>query len=55
MEKTIRGNGKWAKISGKRGAWTCAKGWAGSIKAIYAPVYPTKDGAIVAGQYWLKD
>lgn len=55
MDKTIRSNGKWAKISGKRGAWTCAKGWQGDIKAAHIHIYPTKEGALISARYWIED
>ncbi len=55
MEKYLRGNGKWAKVSGKRGAWAIAKGWEGDFKALNVLTYPTKDGALVAAQYWIND
>ena len=55
MEKTVRSNGKWFKVSGKRGAWTVAKGWEGQIQADKFLTYPTKDGAMIAGKYWLAD
>jgi hypothetical protein len=55
MEKTIRSNGKWSKISGKRGAWNCAKGWEGQLNAARLLRYPTKEGAMIAAQNWLKD
>jgi len=55
MEKTIRKNGKWAKVSGKRGAWTVAKGWVGSLQAQQMQSWPTKDCAMVAANYWVND
>jgi hypothetical protein len=55
MEKTLRTNGKWAKISGKRGCWTLAQGWSGNFKAAKLRTYPTKDGALIAGRYWVND
>lgn len=55
MEKTVRKNGKWAKISGKRGSWSCAKGWEGNFKADRVLIYPTKDGALIAANYWVGD
>lgn len=33
IEKTTRRNGKWAKVSGSRGAWTVALGWQGELRA----------------------
>ncbi len=53
--KTIRGNGKWAKVSGQRGKWTLAKGWEGDFKAVRMSVWHTKDGAMIAAHYWLED
>ena len=57
MEKTIRSNGKWAKVSGQRGKWTVAKGWAGEVSARpnHVLTYPTKDGALIAANYWIND
>jgi hypothetical protein len=55
MEKTIRSNGKWAKVSGTRGKWAVAKGWAGDFNAIRVLTYPTKDGALVAARGWVND
>jgi hypothetical protein len=55
MEKTIRTNGKWAKVSGRRGRWAVAKGWAGQFGAAVILTYPTKDGAMIAARGWVKD
>lgn len=54
-EKTFRKNGKWVKVSGRRGAWAVAKGWEGDFKAVQTFSYPTKDGALIAARYWLED
>lgn len=57
MEKTVRGNGKWAKVSGKRGKWAVAKGYQGEVShASFMPInyYPTKDGALIAANGWLE-
>lgn len=54
MEKTIRGNGKWAKITGKRGKWTVAKGWEGSFTASKIEHWPVKYGAEIAAKHWLE-
>lgn len=55
MEKTLRSNGKWAKVSGSRGKWACAKGWAGQVAAAQVHYWPTKDGALVSATYWIND
>jgi hypothetical protein len=55
MTKTIRTNGKWAKVSGSRGKWAVAKGWAGSFAAVRVLTYPTKDGALIAAKGWVAD
>ena len=55
MEKTLRNNGKWAKISGQRGKWTVAKGWTGNFKASKVQTWPTKAGAMIAAQYWISE
>lgn len=55
METTKRKNGKWAKISGKRGRWWCAFGWEGSIQCTRKMLCPTKDYALTAANYWLND
>ena len=55
MEKTIRSNGKWAKVSGTRGKWACAKGWDGQIKANQVHYWPTKDSALISASYWIND
>ncbi len=56
-DQYIRRNGKWAKVSGSRGKFFCAKGWEGSIAAgpnmIFS--YPTKSGAMIAAKYWVED
>lgn len=54
-DQTKRRNGKWAKVSGTKGRWSCAKGWDGSISAILVQTWPTKAGAIVSANYWLED
>lgn len=53
-EVTKRANGKWFKVSGKRGRWIVALGWAGSFEG-KTQIWPTKDGAMVAANYWLAD
>ncbi len=55
MEKTIRSNGKWAKVSGSRGKWTVAKGWEGNFAANKMQTWPTKDGALIAAANWVND
>lgn len=55
MEKTVRSNGKWVKVSGTRGKWAVAKGWEGNFKAERVLTYPTKDGAMIAAKYWIND
>lgn len=50
-----RGNGRWAKVSGKRGAWNVAKGWAGEMSAGRVLTYKTKDAALIAANYWIAD
>lgn len=55
MEKTIRKNGKWAKVSGQRGKWACAQGWAGDFTASKVLYWPTKDSALVCAAYWVND
>lgn len=54
-EKTIRGNGKWAKVSGKCGAWTVAMGWDGEFKASKVQNWHIRDAAMIAARYWLAD
>jgi hypothetical protein len=54
-EKTFRKDAKWAKVSGQRGCWHCAKGWRGQFKATYLQTYPTKDGAVIAAHHWVSD
>ena len=54
-EQTIRGNGKWAKVSGKRGRWASAQGWEGQFKAAKLHYWPTKAGALVSARYWIAD
>lgn len=53
-EKTTRRNGKWTKVSGKRGRWIVALGWAGSFEG-KTQIWATKDGANIAANYWLSD
>lgn len=53
-EVTKRANGKWAKVSGKRGRWIVAMGWAGSFKG-KTQIWTTKDGAMICATYWLND
>lgn len=53
-EVTKRANGKWAKVSGKRGRWIVAMGWAGSFVG-KTQIWTTKDGAMICANYWLND
>ncbi len=55
MGRTIRKNGKWAKVSGQRGKWSVAKGWKDEVKAVRVLSYPTKCGALIAANYWVND
>ncbi len=55
MDKVIRKNGKWAKISGKRGAYILALGWQGDFAASKLQKWPNKYGAEIAARYWLND
>jgi hypothetical protein len=54
-ERMIRRNGKWTKITGRRGEWRVAQGWEGSLKAVRVFTYPTKEFAIYAAISWLND
>jgi hypothetical protein len=55
MEKTIRRNGKWAKITRKsRGVYIYALGFEGNIKA--ASIHEgSRALAEIAAEYWLND
>ena len=54
-DRTIRRNGKWAKVSGSRGAWKVAQGWNGQIVATRVFTYPTKDSALICANGYLND
>ena len=52
-EKYFRGNGKWAKVSGKRGRWAVALGWNGSFSARNVQIWRVKDDAVMVAKNWL--
>lgn len=54
-ERTLRGNGKWVKVSGKSGRYVAAQGWQGDIKAIRTLTYPTRDGALICAEHWINE
>lgn len=55
MDKTIRNDNKWAKISGKRGRWTIAKGYKSNMKASFTVSVDNKELALIIAQGWIND
>jgi len=55
IETTIRNGNKWAKVSGKRGAWTVAKGFKSETKAISITTVGNKELAVIMAKGWVND
>lgn len=51
----LRGNGRWAKISGGSRRWYVAKGYAGEIKARQVLTAPTLTLARAIANGWVND
>ena len=57
-KRTIRRNGKWAKLDRNQdGSWIAALGWYGDLKAVRVVSYPKplRYGAQIAADSWLDD
>lgn len=55
-EKTIRSNGKWAKVTHvARGKHAVAFGWAGQFQAVKVQSGNNKDWANIAAHHWIND
>jgi hypothetical protein len=55
-EKTIRGNGRWAKVSHvKKGRYVIGQGFAGNIKATHIHSLSNADDANAWAKAWISD
>lgn len=54
MDKTIRNGNKWAKVSGKRGSWTVAKGFKSSMIADSCTTVANKELAVIMAKGWVE-
>lgn len=54
-ESYFRKDIRWAKVSGRRGAWTVALGWKGEFKARTVQKAHTKDLATIIARFWVDD
>lgn len=54
-DKTRRRGIKWARVHGKRGAWTVAQGWRGDVQGVRVNTTPKKHMADIIARHWLED
>jgi hypothetical protein len=54
-ETTTRNGNKWAKVSGKRGEWSVAKGFKSETKAISMTTVGNKELAMIMARGWVND
>lgn len=54
-EQTLREGIKWAKVSGSKGKWTAALGWASNFNASKVVRTPTKTMALEYAKGWVAD
>lgn len=56
MSDTTKRRGiKWARVHGKRGAWTIALGWRGDVQGCRVNTCSTKSLADIIAKGWLDD
>lgn len=55
-DQTIRGNGKWAKISHvRRGRYIIASGWQGDVDCRHKHILSNRDDAMAWARSWIND